>query len=154
MEERKERILGLSELLTGFARIDLLGTGMTDIYFCELDEVLPANTLDELLDAYWRLSKGGEHNDAAASEILGDPKLGPVARNLILLWYCGTWTKLPGAWCAAYGVSSQDRDADRVLSAAAYQAALQWVVAGAHPAGAQQQGYGAWATAPRRGGHE
>ena len=39
-----------------------------------------------------------QRDAAVASEILDDPKLGPVARNLIMLWYCGTWTALPEDW--------------------------------------------------------
>jgi hypothetical protein len=70
-----------------------------------------------------------------------------VARNLILVWYCGTWTALPDGWREAYGTSPLDTD--RVLSAEAYQAGLQWVAAGAHPAGALQQGYGAWSAEPK-----
>jgi hypothetical protein len=62
------------------------------------------------------------------------------------MWYCGTWTAMPDAWRAAYGASPLD--VNRVVSAQAYQAGLQWVAASAHPAGARQQGYGAWATTP------
>jgi hypothetical protein len=70
-----------------------------------------------------------------------------VAQNLIRMWYCGTWAKLPDDWRAAYGTSPLDTD--RVLSVEAYQAALQWVVAGAHPPGTRQQGFGSWAEPPR-----
>jgi hypothetical protein len=135
VDRRSELFLGVSARLTGFGRVTLLGTGMTDAYLQALDAVLPAGTLDELLAA-------GD----GVSDQLEDPKLGPVARNLILLWYCGTWTALPDEWRAAYGTSPLDTN--RVESPEAYQAGLQWVVAGAHPAGARQQGFGAWAVAP------
>ncbi|HEY6295630.1 MAG TPA: hypothetical protein VIX15_08200 [Streptosporangiaceae bacterium] len=139
----------LSALLTGFGQIELLGTGMACSYLRAIDAVLPEGVLDELLGAFGRLPPGtdGEAREAAArSSILDDPKLGPVARNLIVVWYCGTWTALPDAWRTAYGTSPLD--VDRVLSAESYQAGLQWVAAGAHPAGALQQGYGAWSAAP------
>jgi hypothetical protein len=137
---RFERFLEVSSRLTGFGRVALLGTGMTDEYLQALDAVLPAGMLDELLDA-------GERDDGVQA-LLEDARLGPVARNLILLWYCGTWTALPDDWRAAYGTSPLDTT--RVQSAEAYLAGLQWVVAGAHPAGARQQGFGAWAVAPER----
>jgi hypothetical protein len=35
-----------------------------------------------------------------------------------------------------------------VVSSEAYLSGLQWVVAGAHPAGRRQQGYGVWSLAP------
>jgi hypothetical protein len=145
-EDRTGQFLELSALLTGFDRVSLLGTGMTDEFVGALDAVLPAGTLDELLAAHAMLPDGGDREAAAAASILEDAKLGPVARNVILMWYCGTWTALPDAWRTAYGTSPLD--VNRVVSAMAYQAGLQWVAAGAHPAGARQQGYGAWAQPP------
>jgi hypothetical protein len=66
---------------------------------------------------------------AIESKILGDPKLGPAAWNLILLWYLGMWQ-------TAY------------VSAESYQAALQWAAAGAHPPGSRQEGFGSWSMLP------
>ena len=161
MDERAERFIEMSALLTGFDRVQLLGTGMTDSYLRTLEDAVPAGTLDELLGAYERLPGGTDREAAVASQILGHPKLGSVARNLIVLWYCGTWTALPDAWQAVPGTSAADTS--RVVSAEAYRAGLQWIVAGAHPAGragrqwivagahpagARQQGYGAWAVPP------
>ena len=144
---RAGQFADLSALLTGFGRIELLGTGMVGSYLHAIDAALPEGVLDELLDAFGHLPPAAGHEAAVCSSILGDPKLGPVARNVIVVWYCGTWTALPDAWRSAYGTSPLDTD--RVLSAEAYQAGLQWVAAGAHPAGALQQGYGAWSAAPQ-----
>jgi hypothetical protein len=151
-DERGDRFVELSAFLTGYGRVELTGTGLAGLYLQTLDAVLPAGVLDELLDAYRRLPAGaigaaGAGRDVAGGTlILDDPKLGPVARNIILLWYCGTWTALSEAWRAAYG--SSPLDTSRVVSAEAYQGALQWAAAGAHPAGARQQGFGAWSAAP------
>jgi hypothetical protein len=150
MQDRIDRFLGLSTVLTGCSRLQLLGTAMTGDYLRTLDEILPAGMVDELLATFERLPAGSNQEAEVAAQILDDPKLGPVARNLILLWYCGTWTPLPDPWRTAYGVSPLDTK--RVVSATAYQVGLQWVVAGAHPAGAQQQGFGAWSMAPARNG--
>jgi hypothetical protein len=141
MNKRSELFIGLSERLTGFDRVTLLGTGMSAAYLRAMDAVLPDAMMDELL------TDSRSRDDAGLGELLDDARLGPVARNLILLWYCGTWTTLPDEWRAAYG--SSPLDTNRVESADAYQAALQWVAAGAHPAGARQQGFGAWAVAPQ-----
>ena len=145
MEERSKRFLELSALLTGFGRVQLLGTGVLEDYLSTVEEVLPAGMLDELLAAYDQLPEA-DREAAAASEILDDPKLGPVARNMILLWYCGAWTPLPDDWRSTHGTSPLDTH--RVVSPASYLAGLQWVAAGAHPVGARQQGYGAWAVPP------
>lgn len=144
--ERVEDFLALSELLTGFGRITLAGTGQADSYLRLLEAVLPPGVLDELLSAARSLPGGAGREAAVGPAILDDPKLGPAARNAILLWYRGTWTAMPAEWRAAYGASPLDTD--HVVSAAAYQAGLQWLAAGAHPAGALQQGYGAWASTP------
>ena len=82
MRERLESFIELSEALTGFSRVQLLGTGMAEEYLRAVEEAVPAPVLEELLAA----------GDAVT--ILEDAKLGPVARNVILLWYCGTWTAL------------------------------------------------------------
>ena len=144
--DRYGLFLDLSELLTGFTRVQLLGTGVAGDYLRALEEVVPANVVNELLAAYAQLPADGVRETAAASEILADPKLGPVARNLITMWYCGTWAELPDEWREAHGTSPLD--ADRVISPEAYLAGLQWVAAGAHPMGARQQGFGAWALPP------
>jgi hypothetical protein len=134
MADRSEQLLQLSSRLTGFSTFLLRSTGMLDAYLEALDARLPAGLLDELL--------ASDDDDAT----MDNPKLGPVARNVILMWYCGAWMLLPDEWSAAYG--TKDKNLGGVISAAAYQAGLQWVVAGAHPAGAQQQGFGAWSRKP------
>jgi hypothetical protein len=150
MQERTDRFLGLSVALTGFGPVELLGTGMVDEYLRTADAILPAGLLDDLVAAFERLPQDDGLEAALASQVMDDPRLGPVARNLVVLWYCGTWTALPDAWRDAYGASPLDTN--RVVSADAYQSGLQWVAAGAHAAGAQEQGFGAWALAPGRSG--
>jgi len=144
--DRKEPFLQLSELLTGFGTLALCGTGMADAYLETMDAALSAGNVDELLAAFGRLLSGAGRDAAVVSEILDHPKLGPMARSLILLWYTGAWTPLPDGWRATYGASPLDTK--RVVSPASYQAGLQWVAAKAHPAGGGQQGFGSWAASP------
>jgi hypothetical protein len=145
-DKRLDLFLRLSELLTGFGGIDLLGTGLAGRYLRVVDDILPPGAGDELLAAFARLPAGLDREAAVQTTILAHRKLGPVARNVILMWYRGTWTRLPEEWRSAYGTSPSDTD--HVVSAEAYRSGLQWVAAGAHPAGALQQGYGAWSSAP------
>lgn len=137
--DRTTQFLELSSALTGFNRMELLGTAMVDVYLRTLDAALPAGLLDELLDAYENLPTGVVREAAIASRIINHLRLGPPARNLILLWYTGAWTALLGVLQA---------DKDHVVSAEAYLSGLQWVAAGAHPAGGHPQGYGAWSMTP------
>lgn len=106
MSERTREFLEVSARLTGFSPVELQGTGMVDVYLQTVEE---AGVLDELLAA-------------------GEPS-GDAARDVILLWYCGTWR-------------------GQTVSADAYIAGLQWAAAGAHPVGGRAQGYGAWAVPP------
>ncbi|WP_207460052.1 hypothetical protein [Azospirillum sp. SYSU D00513] len=150
MNGQLESFIGLSILLTGFDAVRLRGSGMAEPYLKAIGAVLPPDVVGDLLSAYEQLPPGSERERERVleSEILGDPRLGPVARNLIVLWYCGSWTQLPPAWRAAFGESPLDTN--RVISGAAYQAGLQWEAAGGHPPGANPQGYGAWASGPQR----
>jgi hypothetical protein len=134
MMKRTEQLLQLSSRLTGFSAFELCGTGMLDSYLRALDTRLPRDLVDELLEC--------QDDDA----IMDDPKLGPLARNVIVMWYSGSWMLLPDTWSAISG--AKDRGPSGLISGSAYQAGLQWVVAGAHPAGAQQQGFGAWSLQP------
>lgn len=127
--------LDLSVTLTGFSEFHLLGTGLSDTYRTALETIVPTHVLHRLLN---------ENSEPAT--LLADQDLGPVARNVILMWYCGTWTPLPEEWRERNGTSPLDTR--HVISAEAYRSGLQWVTAGAHPAGAYQQGFGAWALPP------
>jgi hypothetical protein len=149
--ERAERFLAMSVILTGYGRLQLSGTGLTTAYLRVIDSALPGGVLDDLLGMFGRVLAGSRSSDAdlaanVASVILDDLRLGPVARNVILLWYCGTWHALSDAWHGAYGAPR--RDTAGVVPAQAYKGGLQWAVAGAHPAGARQQGFGAWSAPP------
>lgn len=144
--ERTERFLDLSVLLTGFDRAQLLGTGVAGQYLRTLEDVVCGEVLDDLLHARERLPAGEPSEAVIRSEIIDHADRGPVARNLIMLWYSGTWRALPEDWRRAHGASPLDTD--RVVSGAAYAAGLQWVAAGAHPMGARAPGFGSWALPP------
>ncbi|HET9872491.1 MAG TPA: hypothetical protein VFP89_07845 [Propionibacteriaceae bacterium] len=117
---------------------------MTHAYLETVESIVPQRLLDRLFDTFRATPNDPGGRDVAA--ILDDSDLGPVARSVAVLWYCGTWTQLPSEWRARNGASASDITG--VVSSAAYQTGLQWTVIGAHPAGARQQGFGAWATAP------
>lgn len=146
MDGQLKRFIGLSALLTGFKEVQLTGTEVAEDYLATLRAILPADILADLLAAYARLPAEGRER-AAASTILGDPKLGPVAKNLILLWYTGVWNQLPDIWRRANGAS--EKDVTHLVSGAAYRSGLQWVAAGAHPPGAAHQGFGSWSLEPK-----
>lgn len=146
--------LRLSAVLTGFTPFDLRSTGQAEAYYSTLGDVVGDAIVGELLDAFRRVSGEAGEDEAARDrglrrEILSDDKLGPVARQVIKLWYVGTWYELPAEWQESYGTSENDRTF--VLSPNSYKEGLLWPAIGANPSGAKPFGYGMWATPPRTG---
>ena len=150
---RLQRFLDFSSEVTAFAVFDLLGTGMADDYMKTVDVIVGPATLDELLQAYADLLQATpgvsavDRKPAMSREILGSTKLGPIARNIIKLWYSGTWYKLSAAWSERFGPAPGDHTF--VVSPSSYIEGLLWKAIGAHPAGAKAPGYGSWAFPPR-----
>jgi hypothetical protein len=144
----RDAFVGLSAVLTGFEPFDLLGTGVADEYLATLLRIVPAATA-EMLDTWRQIERApppGGVEEAVRIRILDDPRLGPVARNVITVWYTGLWTPMPAAWNYAYGASPAD--GNFVVSALAYQESLVWKAAGTGPMGAKPPGFGAWALPP------
>jgi hypothetical protein len=144
MTPRPQTFVELSSALSGFSQVILRGTGMTQTYLRKVESIVPESLLNRLFDTFANSAEDSGRRDLSA--ILNDPDLGPVVRAIAVLWYCGSWTELPEAWRARNGEVPEDTTG--VVSGAAYQAGLQWTVVGGHPAGARQQGFGAWSTAP------
>ncbi len=133
--------LRLSVILTGFEEHVLLGTGMLQAYYDELLLIIGAREAGSLLGALDRVPNS---DDTQFQNIVLDcPRYGPVARNVLTMWYLGMWTQLPREWRDAYGATSYDTD--HVVSAAAYREGLVWLAAGTHPMSAKQPGFGTWA---------
>jgi hypothetical protein len=147
-----DEFLALSAVLTGYSRFRLLGTGQADLYFTTVRDVVGEPTVKELLQAFARVQKAGRGDEAALeaalrAEILSDEKLGPIARNVIKLWFVGTWYQLPADWREAHGAHL--KDVTFVASPAAYTEGLLWPTIDANPSGAKGPGYGTWAFPPR-----
>lgn len=143
--------LTISSTLTGFSRFRLHGTGQAQLYFSTLTDVVGAETIAELTRAFTAASAAA-HGDEAALErqlriaILSHEKLGPIARNIIKLWFVGTWYQLPADWRDTFG--TPDRDGTFVPAPSAYVEGLLWPTIGANPNGAKAPGYGTWAEPP------
>lgn len=146
MNERLDEFLSLSADLTGFGRDHLLGTGVAQEYLQTLENIVPQLIVERLFGAYGSMTDEDLLVDQLRAQILENVDLGPVARNIMVLWYCGSWSALPESWCERNGRSS--RDVGHVVSTAAYLAGLQWSAMGSHPPGALPPGFGSWAVPP------
>jgi hypothetical protein len=145
----RDTFLAFSAEVTAFKPFVLEGTGLTDTYLQAVQDVVGQDTLGQLLGAYRELGCGteAERRDQLRRQIFGHEKLGPVARNIVKLWYIGIWYQLPREWTDAYG--ARPKDVTFTPNATAYVEGLVWQAAGAHPPGAKAPGYGSWATPPR-----
>ncbi|HEY0510286.1 MAG TPA: hypothetical protein VGH73_00180 [Thermoanaerobaculia bacterium] len=141
--------IDLSVVLTGFSEVELLGTGMAALYYGTVRGAVGEGVMGDLLATFRAVSHGGgDLETAMRTRILGDPRLGQVARNLITLWYVGNWYEMSQLWRDAYGISPSD--VTRVVSAESYQQGLMWAAGETHPQGAHQPGFGTWALPPAR----
>lgn len=145
-----EQFLNLSAVLTGFNKVELQEAGVGREYLNLLIEIAGDGLCFEL----WAETQAinAKHAGHAAAErevnkrVLKSAKYGPLARNIILLWYNAIWYQLPPGWTTSRGANALDQD--HVFSAKAYPEALIWRAIGAHPPAAKPQGFGAWALPP------
>lgn len=152
-----EEFLSLSVDLTAFEETELLGTGLAHQYLVKVRAACGDEVVTALLDAH-RAARADAADDARGHDlarldralrhrIFSDDRLGPVARNVIKLWYAGLWYGLPPEWTDCYG--AQTAAETSTVTAASYQEGLLWRAIGANPPGAKAPGYGSWARPPR-----
>jgi hypothetical protein len=149
--ELRRRFLAMSAELTAFSTLDLQGTGQTEAYLALVVRVVGEGVLDELLAAYEQAVAAagpdrGERIRLLKRDLFSTEKLGPIARNIIKLWYVGVWYELPTEWVESFG--ALEHDGTFTASAAAYAVGLLWYAIGAHPPGARAPGYGSWVAPP------
>jgi hypothetical protein len=151
MTARLEKFVSFSAKLTAFTAFELYGTGQAQPYLSTIDDVVGAELVDDLLDLYTYMRDDAQQpavfENSLRADILSDERLGPVARNVIKLWYVGIWYELPRAWTQSYG--ARELNTSFTVSAAAYTEGLLWPAIGASPPGAKAPGYGSWADPPR-----
>lgn len=146
-----DRFLALSALLTGFERVELLGSGVAQEYYRQVNDIIGTEIFQQLLFTSATIIECYGNDEEALEtairrEILANIKLGAVAKNIIQLWYLGSWVQMPQSWRTQYG--NNPSDVTTVVSSQAYQEGLVWSVIKAHPPGAKQPGFGSWAHLP------
>jgi hypothetical protein len=144
--DSRARFVALSAQLTGYAPIELIGTGSVDTYYDWLRGAFP-DELNELLGRWPAMARAADRDAALKGEVLTDDKLGPFGRGILGLWYTATWNQLPASWSKAYG--SHAEDVNRSFGSE-YAGGLMWSAGGLHPQGARPPGFGTWSFAPGR----
>jgi hypothetical protein len=140
-----EDFLALSAELTGFTTYDLAGTGQASLYLQTMRDIVGDDTVSALIKAFRNIDANAMERGLRI-DILSDERLGPIARNVIKMWYVGSWYELPGEWRERFG--ENDKDRTFVVSPASYVEGLMWPAIGANPSGAKPLGYGSWAMPP------
>ena len=141
----------LSVILTGFSEAELHGTAMAKTYFALVPTIVGETLFGRLLmiwqDTYIR-AKGSDLllEQLVTEQILEDPGIGPIARNVARLWYLGMWFQLPAEWRNVHGAWAND--VTFVVSPQSYTEGLVWKAIHTHPPAAKQPGYGSWALKP------
>lgn len=129
-----EDFVELSIYLTGFNRFELFSTGMVLTYYNWVRKHHETEFLS-LLEGFTATS----HGDTTQLQAVIKPDgktLSLLVRSIIKLWYMGQW------------YDPCDLTKTEILSPESYQQGLVWNAINAHPQGAKQQGYGAWAVPP------
>jgi hypothetical protein len=132
-----EHFLNFSAEATGFSRAIIEATDQAGIYFNTVLEIVGSESFGEFLQSYYT---------DGLDKVLGTPKLGPIGRNVMKLWYTATWEQLPREWRETYGALPKDNTF--IVSPTAYTTGLLWAAIGVNPPGANGPGYGTWSDPP------
>ncbi|HZT59822.1 MAG TPA: hypothetical protein VFA21_14520 [Pyrinomonadaceae bacterium] len=143
-----DNFVGLSAILTGFSASDLnppLSPQPVAVeYLRTLKSKVDAALVSQLLTTYQTIAAQFPSDEQPAevqSQILADPQMGPVARNVIRMWYLSIW--YDGYTGTVTGFSP-----GTVVSSNAYTKGLAWEAMQAHPMGYSEMHYGYWAEPP------
>ena len=144
------QFLAISSVLTGFSVTELQAAGSAPPIWATITNIVGVQILGDMLTACGDLFTKSADIDALekafAKNVIGDPRFGPLAQNIISAWYTGVWTALPSAWCDANGASGND--GTFVISPTVYMAGLQWKAFGGTPRAGVPSGHGAWNKPP------
>jgi hypothetical protein len=142
--------LSLSAVLTGFSELDLQGTGVVAIQFNAVQSKIGPAIMQDLLAAARTALAAADPASAISASMWADPKVGPVVKNIVTLWYIGSWTPMPYQWQETYNWSAPDfsQGAEWISPPQPYEESLVWRAIYAHPPGAKPTGFGSWTEPP------
>jgi hypothetical protein len=133
-QEKETRLDAFFQLSVALAAHEL-SVHLAETYLERVREATGAH-LDMLLDLFQtRLKAGDDPVKIVKDTLLPDPKLGPVARTILLLWYIG-------------GIQNPASGDWELTSADHYYRALVWQAIGAHPPTLSNGYFGHWKYPP------
>ena len=139
MEQQMENFVGLSVVLTGFAKTiiapDIDPINIKAEYFAKFTAEI--SNSDAILSAYETLKSQNKSDQEIGEAILANSAYEMPCRKLIFLWYSGAWATVNGSMTSS-----------EMLSAKSYTQGLAWQVMQSHPMGDSNYRYGYWANEP------
>lgn len=150
----------ISAVITGYSEAELHGTGVGEAYYATLYRWIRQDVLTRffaLCDRILNLPQT-QWDEALRQQVFASQEFGPIARNLIKLWYLSNWYPLEPEWNQRFGVPAYRAPVvgeaepplqSYVVSNNAYIQGLAWRALGSHAMGAQQPGYASWAEEPK-----
>jgi len=138
---------GLSQVLTGYGKEtilpDLDTQHMAQEYLDVLNRpgLIPSTLLQQLTTTWTAILASPstiDQEQQVQDKIVNNQEIGPLAKNIINLWYLGIW----------YDIFKTSATQDFVVSAKAYKNSLVWTTIGAHPMGYSEGNFGYWNTPP------
>jgi hypothetical protein len=155
MDKNHYDFLNLSSELTGYAVIDLEGTGLVPLYQNLVENEIGKQVTAFLYDtskSVFGHNTAEERVRAMRIDIMASPTLWPICKGLIMLWYYGQWTSMSAVWYRYYARVAPGPhiipNKTIVPSTEAYTQQLSYKAAGAHPPGAHPTGFGSWGLDP------
>ncbi|PZM84275.1 MAG: hypothetical protein DKT66_06475 [Candidatus Melainabacteria bacterium] len=137
-----QKFLQLSSVLTGFSLFELRASDCTEEFY----ETTQRQIGRENLEAF--LANFADTTQADIDVSLANSFLGPIAKNIIRMWYVGNWVAMPDEWWAAHSSEIFAANSTFVVSSQAYKEGLVWKAADTHPMGSKSGGFGSWALPP------
>jgi len=132
----------LSAILTGYPEKKLKPKNDTqkvsEAYFAVLNKEVDAQTIAQLNSTFTSIQNPDEAS--VKTQIVDDPTLGPIAKNITKMWYLAIWYSLDP--------TSTDPNATYVVSSITYKNGLAWSTMYAHPMGYSEENFGYWETPP------
>ena len=99
MSSPLDDFVAVSAALTGYSAAELHGTGMAETYLAHVTAIVGEAFAARLWEVGHDVVHRAGHDleTEVGLRLLDDPNFGPVARNLIVLWYTGQWVQLPAS---------------------------------------------------------
>ena len=136
-----DTFVSLSAILTGYDATILKPKNDTqkvaELYFNTFTKEVDANTVALLNSTFTAIASPNEANVKA--QIVNDPTLGPIAKNILKMWYLAIWYDLN---------ATKEQDNSYVVSSIAYKNGLVWKTMQAHPMGYSEGNFGYWSNVP------